>query len=55
MKIKLSSFLQIEVDDDKLLNWSYDKITGFYTFNFIDGSTCKYDSESKILYSLDNL
>lgn len=52
MKIKLSSILQIEVDDDKLVDWSYEKITGIYTFNFIDGSTWKYESKCKSLYQL---
>lgn len=50
MQIKLSSFVQIDIDDDKLVNWSYEKITGIYTFNFIDGSTWKFESKSKILY-----
>lgn len=54
MKINLSSILQIDVDDDKLVNWSYDKITGIYTFNFTDGSTWKYESKCKSLYQLAN-
>lgn len=54
MKIKLSSILQIEVDDDKLVNWAYEKITGIYTFNFTDGSTWKYESKSQSLYQLAN-
>ncbi len=52
MKIKLSSILEIEVDDDKLVNWSHEEITGIYTFTFTDGSTWKYESKCKNLYQL---
>lgn len=50
MVIKLSDILQINVDDEKLVEWSHDRITGIYTFTFIDGSTWKYDSKYKKFY-----
>ena len=50
MVIKLSDILQINIDDENLVEWSCDRITGIYTFKFIDGSTWKYESKYKKFY-----
>lgn len=44
MQLKLSKILVIDIDDENLINWSYEKITGIYTFTFVDGTVWKYES-----------
>lgn len=52
MRIAFNDFMSLEIDDDNLSTWSFDRITGIYTFNFIDGATWKFESELKKFYQI---
>lgn len=52
MKIEFNEFMLLDIDDENLSTWSFERITGIYTFNFIDGTTWKFESETKRFYQI---
>lgn len=52
MEIKMECGIVIRIDDDKLVSWSKEDITGIYTMTLTDGSVWKYESETKSFYRI---
>ena len=52
MKIKLSEILILDIDNEKLVSWQYEKITKIYTFTFVDNTVWKYEALNKKLYMI---
>lgn len=50
MIITLSSFVEVNIDDDNLLSWHHDETSGIYTLVMRDQTVWNYESKTKKFY-----